>query len=86
MAVFVVELSTFAVEIKFVVKRLETDAEEFRGARFVVLRLHQSPHNHLAFNFFDRRADGERNRVFVASPLALIDRIRGEVVAFDLFA
>src|ERR1044072_6750223 len=56
-SLFVMQQATLAIKIQLVVQRLEADAEQFGGARLVVLCLLQSAHDHLAFNFFQRRAD-----------------------------
>src|SRR5690242_10608413 len=82
----VMQQPALAIEIQLVVQRLQADAEQLSGARLVVLSLLQRPHDHLALYFFEWRADGQRQRVFVAQPLALLDRIRREVVSLDLFA
>jgi hypothetical protein len=67
-------------------KRLETDAKQLGRARFVVLRLLESAHDHLSLDFFQGRADGQRQRIFVTQAFALFDRVRSKVVPFDLFA
>src|SRR5690348_2093854 len=82
----VMQQATLAIEIQLVVQRLQADAQQFRSARLVVLCLLQRAHDHLAFDFLERRADRQRQRVFVAQTLALFDRIRREVMTFDLFA
>src|SRR5690242_21382051 len=71
----VMQQTTLAIKIQLVVQRLEADAQQLRGARLIVLRLLQRAHNHLPFDFFERRADRQRQRVFVAQTLALFDRI-----------
>ena len=78
--------TTLAIEIKFVMERLQADAQQLGGARFVVLRFLKSAHDHLSLNFFERRAHRQRQRIFVAQALALFDRVRSEVMALDLFA
>ena len=84
MLAFFIHLAAFAVEIEFVVKGLETDAEQLRGARLVILRLLQRAHEHLALDFFERRAHRQGNRVFISVPFALIDWVWSEVMPFNL--
>src|SRR5688572_28370375 len=50
---------------ELVVERLQTYLEEFGGAGLVVLGLLQRPHDHLALDLFDGRADGERDGVLL---------------------
>ena len=69
------EQPTLAIEIQLVVKSLEADAQQLGGARLVVLRFLKSAHDHLPLNFFERRANWQRQRIFVAQALALLDRI-----------
>ena len=56
------------------------------AARVLLFFALQRAHDHLPFDFFKRRADRNRQRVFVAQTLALLDRIRREVMALDLLA
>src|SRR5215813_25936 len=67
-------------------KRLEADAQELSGPRFIVLRLLKSPHDHLAFNLFERSADRKGNSIFIAQSLSLFNWIRREVMTLDLLS
>ena len=84
--VVVMKKTTFAIQVELVVKSFQADAQQLSRAGFVVLRLLQGAHNHLALDFFEWRAHRQRQRVFVAQAFALFDWIRSEMMALDLFA
>jgi hypothetical protein len=46
----------------------------------------QRAHDHLSLDFFEWRADGQRERVFVTQTLTLFDRVRREMMALDLLS
>src|ERR1051325_10555408 len=85
-AVVVMKETTLAIQIELVMQSFQTDTQQLGRTSLVVLRLLQGAHDHLSFDFFERRADRQRERVFIAQALALFDRIGSEMMAFDLFA
>ena len=79
-------VALIAIEIEFVVERLQADSQQLGGARLIVLRFLKCANNHLPLDFFNRRSHRQRNRVFFSQAFALVDRIGSEVVPLDLFA
>src|ERR1700726_3354015 len=65
---------------------LEADLQQSRGFGFVVSGLSQRTQNHLTIDYLDRRAHREGDGVFGARAFALVERIRCEVMSFDLLA
>src|ERR1043165_101827 len=82
---FVAQNSAGAILVQLVVEGLETDLQQFRGARFVISSLVQRAQNHLPLDLFQRSADWKRRGIFVAQLLSLIERVRRKVMTLNLF-
>jgi hypothetical protein len=78
--------ATSAIEIDFIVQSFEADSQQRGGSSLIVFGLLESPHDHLAFNFLERRANRKGDCIFVSLPLALVDWIRRKMVSLDLFS
>ncbi len=76
--------TTLAIQIELVMKSLQTDAQQLGRTGLVVLGLLQGAHDHLSLAFLERRADRQRECVFVAQTFALFDWIRSEMMTLNL--